>query len=101
RRGGQNMIEPAALGVPVIVGPNTSNFRDVVEGLRSVQGIEVVPAAEQLPPAVRSLLSDDLRARRQSASARRFVLAQQGAADRTLQLMQRILEPRAASRRAA
>lgn len=102
RRGGQNMIEPAALGVPVIVGPNTSNFRDVVEGLRSVQGIEVVPAAELLPAAVRSLLSDDLRARRQSASARRFVLAQQGAADRTLQLMQRILEaPPAAGRRAA
>nr|MCS5629329.1 3-deoxy-D-manno-octulosonic acid transferase [Pirellulaceae bacterium] len=33
KRGGQNMIEPAAYGVTVCFGPNTSNFRDIVEML--------------------------------------------------------------------
>lgn len=87
RRGGQNMIEPAALGVPVIVGPNTANFRDVVEGLQSVGGIEIVRSAADLPAAVRTLLTDENRSRRQCESARQFVLAQQGATDRTLELM--------------
>jgi 3-deoxy-D-manno-octulosonic-acid transferase len=87
RRGGQNMIEPAALGVPVVVGPNTINFRDVVEGLQSVGGIQIARAAEDLPGVIRSLLTNDACTRRQSESARRFVLVQQGATDRTLELM--------------
>ena len=32
-RGGQNMIEPAAYGVAACFGPNTRNFRDVVQML--------------------------------------------------------------------
>jgi 3-deoxy-D-manno-octulosonic-acid transferase len=91
KRGGQNMIEPAALGVPVIVGPNTANFRDVVDGLRSVGGIEVVDSGQLLPAAVRTLLTDALRAGRQSVAARDFVLAQQGAADRTLELLRSVV----------
>ena len=32
-RGGQNMIEPAAYGAPILFGSHTSNFRDTVEHL--------------------------------------------------------------------
>ena len=41
-RGGQNMIEPAAYGAAVLFGPNTDNFRDVVEALLSRRAARVV-----------------------------------------------------------
>ncbi len=92
-RGGQNMIEPAAYGAAVIVGPDTHNFRDVVEGLRSCRAITVIGGPNELAPAVRTLLCDPDAAQRQGATSRTFVLAQQGAADRTLQLLTALLPP--------
>jgi len=103
QRGGQNMIEPAAQGVPVIIGPNTTNFRDVVEGLESVGGICVIDEPSELAAAVSQLLTDHARAERQATAAQEFVAAQQGATRRTLQLMQTLLEvsPTSSARRAA
>lgn len=94
RRGGQNMIEPAAYGVPVIVGPNTWNFRDVVDGLRSVGGIRSINRGADLATAVRDLLTDPVAAAKQGAAARAFVLAQQGAAGRTLEIMGQLPPPK-------
>lgn len=91
RRGGQNMIEPAAYGIPVVVGPNTVNFRDVVEGLRSVDGIQVIDSATGLAAAVDGLLTDQTGAERMGRAARGFVEAQQGATRRTLDHLARLL----------
>ena len=84
RRGGQNMIEPAACGIPVIVGPNTANFRDVVEGLDEAGGIRIITGAEALTGVIRGLLTDSRSAKQQGDAARDYVLAQQGAVGRTL-----------------
>jgi 3-deoxy-D-manno-octulosonic-acid transferase len=92
-RGGQNMIEPAAFGAAVIVGPNTHNFRDVVEGLQSRDAICVIDRPDALASAVRELLRDPQRAERQGAAARAFVREQQGATDLTLQLLVELLPP--------
>ena len=37
-QGGQNPIEPAALGKPVVFGPFMQNFREVVESLLEAKG---------------------------------------------------------------
>jgi len=47
-RGGQSMIEPAGLGVPVCFGPNTANFSDTVEQLIENEAAEVVHDGKQL-----------------------------------------------------
>ncbi len=93
-RGGQNMIEPAGYGAAVVVGPDTHNFRDVVEGLRSCGAITVLGGPNDLATTVRRLLRNRLAAQRQGTAGRTFVLAQQGATDRTLQLLTALLPPR-------
>lgn len=86
-RGGQNMIEPAAFGVPVLVGPNTTNFRDVVEGLCSVGGIQVASDPSDLLDHLRRLLANPSEASTMGQAAQTFVRAQQGATVRMLELM--------------
>jgi 3-deoxy-D-manno-octulosonic-acid transferase len=55
-RGGQNMIEPAAYGVATCFGPNTQNFRDVVQMLLARDAAVVVQNGEELTAFVRRCL---------------------------------------------
>ena len=55
-RGGQNMIEPAAYGVATCFGPNTQNFRDVVELLLNNGAAVRVNSGEELTTFVRRCL---------------------------------------------
>jgi 3-deoxy-D-manno-octulosonic-acid transferase len=84
RRGGQNMIEPAAYGAAVLFGPHVWNFKDTATRLLEQEAAVQVEDAVALEAAVTRLLGDaDARARL-GAAARRFVLSQQGATARTL-----------------
>jgi 3-deoxy-D-manno-octulosonic-acid transferase len=92
KRGGQSMIEPAGLGVPVLFGPHTWNFRDAVAGLLDAGGVIRVQDEEELEREVVRLLGDaDLR-RRMGEAARTFVVAQQGATTRTLDLLDQVID---------
>ncbi len=44
--GGQNMIEPCALGKPVVAGPYTENFRQVMNDLLSDDAVVQVPESD-------------------------------------------------------
>ncbi len=87
RRGGQNMLEPAAYGAAVLFGPNTLNFRDIVEQLLARQAARVVRSAAELTFAVRDLLRDRGAANELGSRARTFVATQQGATSRTIELL--------------
>jgi 3-deoxy-D-manno-octulosonic-acid transferase len=100
-RGGQNMIEPSGYGAAVLFGPDTRNFRDVVELLRAADAALVVPTPADLTPTVRELLTDRDRAAALGGRAQQAVLAQQGATARTIELIESLLEPPAAEARAA
>jgi 3-deoxy-D-manno-octulosonic-acid transferase len=86
-RGGQNMLEPAAYGVATCFGPNTWNFRDIVGQLLSAGGAEVVQDKEQLESFVRRMLECPAEAAALGDRAQRFVLTQQGATRRTVELL--------------
>ena len=73
KRGGQNMIEPAGYGAPVLFGPNTWNFKDVTEALLSQQAARIVTGPDQLRETVRELLRHPDEARRMGDAARSFV----------------------------
>jgi 3-deoxy-D-manno-octulosonic-acid transferase len=90
QRGGQNMLEPAAFGTAVLFGPNTWNFRDIVEQLLSRNAARVVRAPEELTATVRELLRDPSVANELGASAQAFVASQQGAAAKTVDLLLRL-----------
>jgi len=86
-RGGQNMIEPAAYAAAVLFGPNTQNFRQVVELLLSEQAARVVRTPEELTQVVGEFLNDPTLARQLGETAQKLVLKQQGATARTVGLI--------------
>jgi 3-deoxy-D-manno-octulosonic-acid transferase len=96
KRGGQNMLEPAAYGCAVCFGPHVWNFRDAADRLVREGGAVRVRDADGLEATVRALLADAGRRRRLGATARRLVLAQQGATKRTLDALEFLIEPRVA-----
>jgi 3-deoxy-D-manno-octulosonic-acid transferase len=71
----------------VLFGPDTRNFRDVVELLRTADAAHVVPSPADLTPIVRELLTDRNRAAELGRRAQAVVLAQQGATARTVELI--------------
>ncbi|MFM9963275.1 MAG: 3-deoxy-D-manno-octulosonic acid transferase [Planctomycetaceae bacterium] len=87
RRGGQNMLEPAGYGAAVLLGPNTWNFRDIVEQLLSRDAARVVRSEQEMTHAVRELLKSPALAQELGERAKTFVATQQGAAARTVELL--------------
>jgi 3-deoxy-D-manno-octulosonic-acid transferase len=90
-RGGQNMMEPAAFGASVLFGPYTANFRETVEPLLARGAARRVADAEELAAALIADLDDPEAAAARGAAARAFVLAQRGAADRTIAELDRLV----------
>ncbi len=83
-RGGHNILEPAMYGVPVIVGPHTENFRDIIELFCRAEAVTVVQDGDQLSATFNELLAD-LRKRSQLGDrAADLVKQQSGATARTL-----------------
>jgi 3-deoxy-D-manno-octulosonic-acid transferase len=85
RRGGQSMIEPAALGVPCCFGPNTWNFRSTVEQLLGRGAAREVRHRRELSAILEGWIRDPRSAREVGDRAAAFIRSQQGAVDRTWQ----------------
>lgn len=87
--GGQNLIEAAACGCPVLVGPHTFNFLQATDDAIAAGAARRVADATALGRAVDVLLSEknELAVMRRSASE--FAAAHQGAAGRTLAFIAR------------
>jgi 3-deoxy-D-manno-octulosonic-acid transferase len=73
------MIEPAGFGVPVMTGPQTWNFADVVAQLQLVQGIQTVQGGSELAEVLRDLLRNPDEARAQGERAQALIVSSQGA----------------------
>ena len=87
RRGGQNLIEPAALGKPVLFGPNVRNFAVAARALSEAGGGFMVADGPSLGERALALLGDPPAAARAGEAARRVIEAHRGALDRTLSLL--------------
>ena len=90
-RGGQNMIEPAAYGAAVCFGPNTRNFRDVVQRLLEREAAQVVESENDLFQFVSQSIQSPEGAAEMGQRAQELVRMQQGATDRTLRGMEQLL----------
>jgi 3-deoxy-D-manno-octulosonic-acid transferase len=79
--GGQNPLEPARLGVPVLFGPRMSNFSEMASRMMAARAAEQVTDAWSLGDALDRLLSDDDLRRTRSAAAQTFATAEAGVLD--------------------
>jgi 3-deoxy-D-manno-octulosonic-acid transferase len=89
RKGGQNPIEPAAAGKPVVFGPDMSDFRDIANLLMTEGGAIQVRSAEELTEQCDRLLSDRGLAAHLGEMNKALVEAHRGTTDR---LAEEILE---------
>ena len=89
--GGHNLLEPAALGVPVITGPHTQNGPEIARLLIEAGGALEVADGVALAAAAGRLLADPALRERMGESARSFVEAHRGSLARLLALIEPLL----------
>jgi 3-deoxy-D-manno-octulosonic-acid transferase len=89
--GGQNLIEPAAQGKPVIVGPSVFNFGQAVADALAADAIEQVTDANAAMRAANSLLANPERYKTISDNASKFSASHRGATARTVAAIQQIV----------
>jgi 3-deoxy-D-manno-octulosonic-acid transferase len=89
--GGHNLLEPAALARPVIVGPHTFNFAEVTEDLIKAGAVMRIPDSDALGPAVVRLLSRDIERRTMGEAAHRVMERERGAVERTMAIVEKVL----------
>jgi len=85
--GGQNLIEPAALGKPVLIGPHTFNFALVTEDAIAAGCAQRVADAAALMQAAAHLLGDSAARVAMGQQALAFANQHRGATARTLALL--------------
>jgi 3-deoxy-D-manno-octulosonic-acid transferase len=85
--GGQNPIEPAALGKAVVLGPNMQNFKDIVRIFLSKNAVVQIQSPEELERMVEALLADPKRRSELGRNATAAVSENLGAVERTVEMM--------------
>jgi len=86
-QGGQNPIEPAALGKAMVFGPNMQNFASVTQAFLAGQGAVQVRTAAELEEALAQLLGNDALRAQLGAKALRIFQENLGATERTVDMI--------------
>ena len=90
--GGHNVLEPAALYVPVIVGPKMFNFADITSSLMEAGAIVQIAEADELGAAVTRLLIDPALRETIGRAGRAAFEREQCGVLRTLGIIGRVLD---------
>src|SRR5258705_3113399 len=103
KTGGHNVIEPAAVGAPVIVGSHTYNFQSIVEtfvqagAIVQLQPMSDSAAIVQLANTISDLLADPSNRHKLGTRARNLVNENRGATARTLESLSSTLPTHASA----
>ncbi|MFN3884979.1 MAG: glycosyltransferase, partial [Rhodocyclaceae bacterium] len=92
--GCQNLIEPCAVGTPVLIGQSTFNFAEAAKGALEAGAARQCPDAESLAATALALLADPASRARMGQAGREFAARHRGATEKTLALVERFI-PRA------
>jgi len=85
--GGHNLLEPAALGLPVLTGPQLFNFVAISEMLVSANGATIVKNTDDLCRELKSLFENKAQRHQQGAQAKKVVEQNRGALSRLVKLI--------------
>ncbi|MEP6723159.1 MAG: 3-deoxy-D-manno-octulosonic acid transferase [Variovorax sp.] len=91
--GGQNLIEAAACGCPVVMGPSTFNFAEAAELSLATGAAQRVPDMEHAVKVALALVADPARHEAMVQAALAFSSSNRGAAQRTAAALLAIAEP--------
>jgi 3-deoxy-D-manno-octulosonic-acid transferase len=86
--GGHNVLEPAALGLPVLFGPYTFNFEQACVLLLERGAARRLDGVLELEPALSKLFHDGAQRAAMGRAGREVLAANRGALDRLLKLIE-------------
>lgn len=89
--GGHNPLEPAALNLPILMGPHYFNFADICSRLSSTSALKIVNNEEELHQQLFSIASNDNLRHEMGNKAYEFVLQNKGATEKHLQMIGTLL----------
>ncbi len=90
-QGGHNALEPAALGKPVLLGPNMDNAREIAAQLLQCNAARRVTNQQDFQQAAEEILTDGALRDRMGQAGRNLVENNRGALDLTLEAIKNLL----------
>ena len=90
--GGHNLLEPAVLERPVLVGPHNFNAPDIAQLMIESGAAREVSSSEQLAAAVLELCANPAARADMGAKANAIVTANRGALSRVMELIEPLLQ---------
>jgi 3-deoxy-D-manno-octulosonic-acid transferase len=91
KKGGHNILEPAALEKPILFGPHMFNFSDIAELFLSSQAALRVADKEELIARIKELLSNPDQAQSLGHRAKELIQKNAGSTQRNVALISRLL----------
>ncbi len=88
--GGHNLIEPAAIGMPILTGPNLQNFTEISRLLKKAGAAQIVSDERSIAKTVIALFSAKELGKRMGLRAREVVTANSGALAKHIEWIERI-----------
>jgi 3-deoxy-D-manno-octulosonic-acid transferase len=90
-QGGHNPLEPAALGKPVLLGPNMENAREIASQLLHCNAARRVTSQQDFRQAAEQILTDGVLRDRMGQAGRDLLMKNKGALDLTLNAVKKLL----------
>ncbi len=85
--GGHNVLEPAALGVPVVTGPSYFNFKEIIEAMQVKGCVILIKNDQELTSFIISLISDEQKRQQFRTKVTEFITHNTGALRKTLKVI--------------
>ena len=85
--GGHNLLEPAALGMPILSGPHTHNAQDIAELLAQAGVLRIVRSREELGQRVADYFDDPEHARQDGARGQEVIAQSRGAVAQLVEMV--------------
>lgn len=76
--GGHNVLEPAALAIPAVVGPHTYNCQDIVEQMQAANALQVIQSADELVAVTLPLLTNQTQRQSMGRAGQAMVAQNRG-----------------------
>jgi 3-deoxy-D-manno-octulosonic-acid transferase len=89
--GGQNLIEAASMGKPILIGPHTFNFAEATKNAMDAGAAILVNDAQELREKIQYLQQDITQRERMHNAALAFSQTSSGATTRTIPLIKKYL----------
>ncbi|MDX1490916.1 MAG: lipid IV(A) 3-deoxy-D-manno-octulosonic acid transferase [Pseudohongiellaceae bacterium] len=90
--GCHNVLEPAALGLPVLVGPSQFNFQTICEQLQEVGALVTVSDENVLAKEIVDIFSDSTRRKAMGEAGKKLIAENRGALQRTFDIVVRNIQ---------